>query len=243
MAWSARIIGFILASASVHFLPILPSRLFQVSASLTLVLLVLLGWRYLPRWRVCFSVLLMMLLGWQTTVWRAELRLADALHPSNVDLVSRVVLQVVSLPQLSGSRQRFVARVLSSIPEGVPTLIQVSWQQGQWRGPYAPQQQSLEASAIPVRPGEVWRVALVLRPPTGLQNPGGFDYEQALFAQGVRAVATVRGEPKFIHDKPWSGVTVAANRWRYHLRESMGTYLHDKSYGAVLLALAIGDQA
>jgi len=243
VAWSACLVGFIVGSASVHFLPTLPSLPLQLGVWLAWGLLLFFGWRYVPRWRIYSGVLFAILLGWQTTVWRAEVRLADRLHPTNVDLVSRVVLQVVSLPQGSAGRQRFVAKVLSSIPDGVPQLIQVSWQQGPWRGPYAHQRQTLDATVTPVRPGEIWRMALVLRPPTGLQNPGGFDYEQALFAQGIRAVATVRGQPKFIRDRPWSRIDVAANRWRYHLRTSMQAYLQDKPYGAVLLALSLGDQA
>ncbi|MBN8410831.1 DNA internalization-related competence protein ComEC/Rec2 [Halomonas cupida] len=43
--------------------------------------------------------------------------------------------------------------------------------------------------------GERWRLALRLRPPTGVANPGRFDYERWLWQQGIQAIGAVVSEP------------------------------------------------
>ena len=44
----------------------------------------------------------------------------------------------------------------------------------------------------PVRAGEAWRLAAEVRAPWGYQNPGGFDYERWLMANGVNGTGYVR---------------------------------------------------
>ena len=44
----------------------------------------------------------------------------------------------------------------------------------------------------PVRAGETWRLAAEVRAPWGYQNPGGFDYERWLMANGVNGTGYVR---------------------------------------------------
>src|SRR5690606_19987752 len=70
-----------------------------------------------------------------------------------------------------------------------------------------------------------------------------FDYESYAFARGIRALGSVRGQPKYLYDEPWASLPIVAQRARHTLRAAMQTYLQDKRYGAVLLALVIGDQA
>ena len=43
-----------------------------------------------------------------------------------------------------------------------------------------------------LKPGQRWRLKLRLKPASGSLNPGGFNYEQWLFSQGVRATGYVR---------------------------------------------------
>src|SRR5690606_23578448 len=92
-------------------------------------------------------------------------------------------------------------------------------------------------------PGQVWRMALTLRPPHGTRNPHAFDYESYAFAHGIRAQGSVRGQPKYLYDQPWASLPVVAQRARHAVRAAMQPYLQGKRYGPVLLALAIGDQA
>src|SRR5690606_6863245 len=117
---------------------------------------------------------------------------------------------------------------------------QVSWRAPGWNGPYGVAD---EPHPFPdIVPGQLWRMALTLKTPVGLRNPDGFDYEGLLFARGVRATGAVRGTPRLEGDEPFASLTVAGERARHHVRQAMLPYLEGRRYGAVLLALAIGDQ-
>ncbi|MGB3289407.1 MAG: ComEC/Rec2 family competence protein, partial [Burkholderiaceae bacterium] len=246
------LLAFVAASGAVHGLPALPGLAHgwaAVALAVTLSLLVL----GLPRGvRVLIWVpLWAALAGFLLTAARADQRLADALAEHNENKVSRVVLRVASLPQLGANGRRFQAQVLSSMPEGVPTYIQVSWPLAAWAGPYGgnggPNSAASPASmpdGLPdIAPGQVWRMALSLKTPRGLRNPHAFDYEAYMFAQGVRATGSVRGTPSYLRDEPWASLPIAAQRARHAVRAAMLPHLQGKRYGAVLLALAIGDQA
>jgi len=167
------------------------------------------------------------------TAQRVWLRLDDALAPGDVDRVSRVTLRVIELPQLAPDSRRFRAQVLSAQPAGVPQHIVVSWFAPGRRDPFA------VASAWPfpeIVPGQVWRMALNLRPPAGARNPHAFDAEGHLFAQGVRAVGSVRGSPVLLRDEPWADLGVVAQRLRHRVRAAMRPHVARLRYGAVLTA-------
>ena len=85
-------------------------------------------------------------------------------------------------------------------------------------------------------------MALVLRRPAGLRNAGLPDAEGRMFALGLRATGTVRGQPKFLADRPWAGPGVVIERARHRIRAGMRRALDGHRYAPVLIALAIGDQ-
>lgn len=245
MKGRSSLLAFVGATGCVHLLPVLPGTAVRVGLCLAVLLLTVAGaWaQRTMQARVFWLVpLWAALAGFLLTVSRAETRLSDVLADMNVNLVSRVEVRVASLPLRRAGMQSFDADVLSSIPEGVPAKIRVSWRTGEWRGPYASgsMHDSIEPAVIP---GQVWRMALVLKPPLGSRNPNGFDYEAYIFAQGIRAMGTVRGEPVLLRDEPWHSLGIIAERARYRVREAMLPHLQGQRYGAVLLALAIGDQA
>ncbi|MFC4299014.1 ComEC/Rec2 family competence protein [Castellaniella hirudinis] len=179
--------------------------------------------------------------GFTFTVLCAQARLDQTLADGNVDRVSRVTLRVDSLPKLQPDLLAFDAVVLDAHPGGVPERIRVRWPAGGWRGPYAPAQPP-DPPFPEVRPGQIWRMALVLRPVRAAQNLHAFDYEAHAFAAGIRAQGTVRGTPEWLRDEDWAGLSVIAGRARHVVREAMAPYLQDLRYGPVLRALAIGDQ-
>ncbi len=236
------LLGFVASGAVVHVLPDLPSRWAQW------VLLAAAGLFFIPAWRargrprtVCWAITAS-LLGFLLTTHRAELRLADALLADNENKVSRVELRIAQLPRHEPESRHFLAEVLSSRPEGVPSVIQVSWSAASRPGPY-PKGRSEPAEFPELIPGQRWRMALTLKSPHGMSNPGAFDYEGYAFAQGVRALGSVRGTPEYMGDDPWVSLPVIAQRARYRVRQAMQPYVRDLRYGAVLVALAIGDQA
>lgn len=171
--------------------------------------------------------------GFINAALQAQQRLDDALADVHQDAVSRLVLRIAELPDGDAQRQRFVAELAEPARPGIPSRIQVSWQ-----APAGPHQ-----SLPQVLPGQVWRMALVLRRPHGLLNPDGPDAQGRMFASGLRATGTVRGQPDLLADEPWAGPGIAIERARHHVREGMRAALGQHRYAPVLIALAIGDQA
>lgn len=180
-------------------------------------------------------------LAFAVTVAWAQQRLGQALADGNVDRVSRVVVRVEGLPRRLPDRLRFEAEVLQSQPGGVPRRVLVSWPASGWRSPYAAAKPA-DPPLPDVRAGQVWRMALVLRPVRSAHNLAAFDYEGHAFAAGIRALGTVRGVPEHLRDENWNGLSVIADRARHGIREAMAPHLAGKRYGPVLRALAIGDQ-
>ena len=174
------------------------------------------------------AMLLALLLSLTWTTWRAEQRLNDVLALEHENVVTRLTYRVTSLPNDTSESVRFEAQVLEPFKAGVPKWLQVSW---------------LKTSAMPrILPGQVFRAALVLRRPHSNLNPYGFDYEGHLFAKNIRALGRVRGTPVLLADEPLATFSVAIARARHLVREGMRRVTANMTYGAVLVALAIGDQ-
>ena len=164
---------------------------------------------------------------------QAHHRLADRLDDRHHDAVTRLNVLVDSLPVEGETSRRVDVTVLPGQVGGIPQRLRISW--------YAPPSGTAALPALV--PGEVWRMALLLRRPHAAINPHLRDGEGAMFAQGIRALGTVRGRPQRIDDRPWESAAVVIARARHHIRERMRAAIGDRRYGGVLIALAIGDQA
>ena len=198
------------------------------------------------RWRKGAAGLLAvlaagLLAGALNATVRAQWRLDDALADEHQDAVARLVLRVAELPDADARGVRFTAEQAGPGLPGVPRRILVSWlvpQTGRREGART------APPALPqVVPGQVWRMALVLRRPHAPLNPDAADGEARLFARGLRATGTVRGQPRLLDDQPWASAGVAIERARHQVREGMRRALGGHRYAPVLIALAIGDQA
>lgn len=244
MTGRISLLAFVAASGAVHVLPAMPATGLRTAVLIGAVLISLFAWRFLlaPLPTRLLLPLWAGLLGFAITVARVEHRLSDALAPDNENKVTRVELRIAGLPRLSPDGRQFEADVISSMPEGVPSRILVSWQAPGWAGPYGRADRA-PAEFPDLVPGQVWRMALTLKTPVGRRNPHAFDYESYLFAQGIRATGSVRGQPRHLDTQAWASLEIIANRARHHVRAAMQPYLEGKRYGAVLLALSIGDQA
>lgn len=241
MVGRLSLLGFVGGAVAVHGLADLPDVHWLAMGVIVLGCCLLVFWRR-PKVRAGLCIVCVCFLGFGLTVWQAQVRLADDLAPGNVDRVSRVELRVAGLVRHDPDRRQFEAEVLSARPDGVPQHILVSWAAGGWRGPYhAPV--APETPFPEIAPGQIWRMALVLRPIRAAINQYAFDYEGYRFAQGVRATGSVRGTPVLLRDEPGVNLSVRAERARHAVREAMQPYLDGMRYGPVLLALVIGDQA
>lgn len=191
-------------------------------------------------WRI-LGVAACFLLASAWALWQAQVRLDDALAAEHDDKVSKVVLRVAELVRETPESRRFVAQVLSSRPDGMPSRIEVAWHGPAFAGPYG------YRGAPPVFPdivpGQVWRMALNMRRIHGTHNPQGFDYEGHQFARGIRAQASVRGQPELLRQTDIESLSTLAERLRHRVRAAMQPYLQGLPYAGVLLALTIGDQA
>ena len=123
-------------------------------------------------------------LGWCTAgfVWallNAHGTLAARL-PSALDGNDLVVTgRIASIPSALPRRTRFDFEVDSGLPQRAGRL-RLSW--------YANAREAPPDLAT----GETWRLVVRLRAPRGLRNPGGFDYETWLFANGYAGRGYVR---------------------------------------------------
>ena len=235
-------LAIVLGAALVQCLGALPSLRYLYMSGVALCLCC--GLSGLMSWYLCgesgkqrqslvwvsktLAVVLVFLLSSTWATWRAEQRLNEALALEHENVVTRLTFQVASLPSDTAESIRFEAQVLAPCPPGVPRRLQVAWLKS--------------PSTARILPGQIWRAALVLRRPHGNLNPQGFDYEGHLFAKNIRALARVRGAPQLLADEPYSSFGVTVARVRHVVREAMRRTTQTMTYGAVLIALAIGDQ-
>ncbi|MDR5868270.1 DNA internalization-related competence protein ComEC/Rec2 [Halomonas koreensis] len=143
---------------------------------LGLALLVALGGR---RWRA--GLLLLVALGVAGQLWLAR---GGELSPglSRQELILEGRLAAVTRRD---GLQRLVIDVETCRP-GSPGLPDCDDLSRARLGAY---------DAPPMRPGERWRLAARLRPPSGFANPGAFDYRAWLRREGIQATGYVRRAP------------------------------------------------
>lgn len=139
--------------------------------------------------------------------------------------IQAVTGHVVGLPQRHEQSVRFVLAVDG--PPGaqvVPARIRVSW--------YRPHRR--------VEPGSRWRMDLRLEPPTGRDNPGGFDYQRYLLARRIGATGSVRGQPRLLANDP-------GKRWldrqRQRLSDIIQSETADGDVAALKRALGVADRS
>jgi len=92
-----------------------------------------------------------------------------------------------------------------------------------------------------LHPGERWQLLVRLKRPRGFANPGGFDYERWLFAQGIRATGYVRRS----NDNQRLARTGEAwvQRYREFLSNRIGVFAGDTPATGLLQALAVGERS
>lgn len=91
-----------------------------------------------------------------------------------------------------------------------------------------------------LKPGQRWQMAVTLKRPHGLSNPGGSDYEAWLFQRGISATGTVR-QGSYLYDS--DDLRYVIDRWRTSLITHIHTALPaNHKYLGIIQALAIGEQ-
>ena len=135
--------------------------------------------------------------------------------------------RVADIPVHEGRVQRFVFEVdrfADGAMDFYPMRLRLSWFGGR---------QSIHA-------GQSWRLLLRLKPPRGFSNPGGFDYEMALYQQGIHATGYIRDHGDNLKLAAARGPSIAG------LREAVLEGLADAgvdNFKGMLNALAVGHRA
>ena len=215
----------------------------QWLGAVSLFLLIVLAIWCRKKSRLCWGLVLIGAFGLAllNTNYQAQQRLAQQLPPAEENKAFKLIVQIDGLARLNPTSRYVTATVVQSHPNGVPERIALIWSKGEWGGPYA---RPTEVDFPELIPGQQWAVTAYVKTPHGARNPGGFDYEGYVFAQGIRAIAQVRGTPELLSQTPqrWS-LGLLAQRWRHQLRAAMLPYVEPLRWGGVVLALSIGDQA
>jgi competence protein ComEC len=111
----------------------------------------------------------------------------------------------------------------------LPKLLLMKWYQRAHQHP-----QNL------LQPGQRWRFHVQLKPPRGLVNPQGFDYERWLFASGIDAIATIKDQS--LNAAQLLGQNWTIDAWRAQISEQLQQAAPGRVAKALLPALLIGDR-
>ena len=178
-----------------------------------------------PYWRALGAYGIAALLGFAVTGWQAAQRLDDRLAPALEGRSLTLLGTVSGMAENTGggglTRWRFEFLPIRP-PTGVPSRLRLTWRPA-------------DAAAPAPLPGERWRVEVRLKPPRGLRNPGGFDYERWLFTRGIGATGYVRAAKRLT-----AGAT-GLDGARGALADAIAQRV-DPAAAGVLAAITVGDR-
>lgn len=206
------LLALVLGLLTLRWLPELPAPGYLLG--LAVLGLMLLPWRTYP--------LALYLLGFSWACGSAQRALDDRLDAAFDGRTLWVEGRVRGLPQTipGATEDENVVRFELAEPRSrrgrLPKIIRVSWHGGP-----------------ALHSGERWRLAVQLKRPSGLLNPGGFDYEAWLLAQRIGATGSVK-----------SGTLLQASTlsWRETLRQRL-LAVEAQGRQATLAALVLGDDS
>ncbi len=209
------------------------SWLFQHLSSLPGIWLALLPLLFLPllalrgrRWRLFCFALWSVSVGFAWSLLYAHVTAPARLQLQSLQEVFQATGQISGIPSQEPGYSRFVFDVIKlESAAGV--------QQGHWRLRINWYQNAPELEA-----GARWRLPLRIRPVHGYHNPGSFDLEGWLYAQGIIYQAYVKGE-----GVPLPGGGGGIHRLRQYLSGLIGELHYPPQVTAVMRALAVGDRS
>lgn len=91
------------------------------------------------------------------------------------------------------------------------------------------------------KPGQTWQLTVKLKPPRGLANKAGFDYEKWLFRHDIDAMGTIR-TANLIKISPETPIDYLHYN-RYHIAQWLDKQFPEQPYKGLIKALTIGDKS
>lgn len=184
----------------------------------------------LARRNVIFisSIVFMIGLYWS---WSASWSYQQASMDFSAGRQEAVVIgKVEGLPEVSDERIRFELRLIE-IESGNINLepgakLRLNWYRRK----------------KPLQPGEIWRLKVRLKPPLGLKNPTGFDYERWLKSRHINAIGYVKQwEQNQLIDRSSFGSIL--DMTRSGIGDYLETMIEQPRAAGLIKALSIGDRS
>ena len=97
---------------------------------------------------------------------------------------------------------------------------------------------SIYNQTFAVNAGQVWQFQVRLKRSSGFINPGGFDYEKWLFAQGIEAKGYLRksDQHKRLADAPWYSINALREIIQQKIKTALSSTPHQALVSALMLA-------
>jgi competence protein ComEC len=142
---------------------------------------------------------------------------------------------VISLPEQNQQRQRFVLQIASvesnSVANDIATKligkkILIS---------------DYFSSNLIVHAGDLLAITTIIKPATGLKNPGTFDYAEYLRSRGIHLTAYISSASTMT--KIASAKCCVVNQWRDSLRGQLRQHFSQHPQYSLFLGLALGDRS
>lgn len=157
------------------------------------------------------------------TLHYATTQLNHSFTPDTINQTITLSGTIATIPVQQGHAQKFDFKVDEKPMQPFPDKFRLNW--------YRPFPNDLMA-------GQRWQLTVKLKPPRGMHNPGGFDFEGYLFQQGINATGYVRQSPDNTLLSPPSDYHLNALRQRYadHLQQ----HFEDSPQLGLILGLTTG---
>lgn len=228
-------IAFLLGILALQTLPELPARNWTLALPGALLILAFIPRLRLPAWGMT-GFLWALLLAPPPTVFPMELEGAE------------VTLEgwVAAIPDREGRSVRFefeVARATGDERLTTPLAgrrLRLSWWDEAQAQADADEEDSPEDAHPALRVGDRWIFTVRLKKPWGLRNPGGFDYERWLYAQGIVATGSIRSQPS--PQRLAEAERYPLDRYRQRIADRFAQQLPGNPYTSILIALAVGEK-
>lgn len=174
---------------------------------------------------------LMFLFGFAWALFRGQLILLEQLPEPLIKQDLEIEGVVIGLTEDKGRYQQFRFKIEHMELQGQiypgPGLVRLNWYKTQ----------------RVLRPGDRYRLTVRLKPPNGMMNPAGFDYEAWLFQQRIRATGYVRNKAPVVFLGQDAGTVARLHRLRSAAAERITRLSLPGDSQALIVALAIGERS
>lgn len=167
---------------------------------------------------------LALLLGFGWTVLHANWQLQEMLPPELADKPSVIIGTIHSIPERKNKSYSFIFKTEQITSANTclkqPFFLRLTW--------YYPRQD--------LQVGEKWQLQVKLKKARGSWNPGGFDYQKWLFAQGISATGTVSAKNNIL----LGSKRYFIDKTREALANAISASLKQQPLPGLISALAVG---